>query len=68
MSSEPMTKDIVSWTDQEVAQLASRLEADEYTTIFDSLKDWEQLKRLQYIRPELVKPYVHLLEIEEDED
>lgn len=68
MSSEPMTKDIVSWTVQEVAQLASRLEADEYTTIFDSLKDWEQLKRLQYIRPELVKPYVHLLEIEEDED
>jgi hypothetical protein len=68
MSSEPMTKDIVSWTAQEVALLASRLEADEYTTIFDSLKDWEQLKRLQYIRPDLVKPYVHLLEIEEDED
>jgi hypothetical protein len=68
MSSEPMTKNIVSWTAQDVAQLASRLEADEYTTIFDSLKDWEQLKRLQYIRPDLVKPYVHLLELEEDED
>jgi hypothetical protein len=68
MSSEPMTKDIVLWTAQEVAQLASRLEADAYTTIFDSLKDWEQLKRLQYVRPDLVKPYVHLLELEEDED
>jgi hypothetical protein len=68
MSSEAVTKNIVSWTAQDVAQLASRLEADEYTTIFDSLQDWEKLKRLQYIRPDLVKPYLHLLELEEDED
>ncbi len=68
MSSEAVTKNIVSWTVQDVAQLASRLEADEYATIFDSLQDWEKLKRLQYIRPDLVKPYLHLLELEEDED
>jgi hypothetical protein len=58
----------MDWTPQEVAQLVSRLEADDYADLNSSLADWKQLKALQYGAPHLVIPYGHLLELEIDED
>jgi hypothetical protein len=61
------TRTLEAWTPEEVAELARRLENDDYERAFDALQDWQILKALQYRRPELVDAYVHLLEIEEDE-
>ncbi|MBW4697372.1 MAG: DUF2555 domain-containing protein [Aphanocapsa lilacina HA4352-LM1] len=61
------TKTLADWTPQEVAELARRLENDDYEHAFDALADWQVLKALQYRRPQLVDAYVHLLELEEDE-
>lgn len=60
------TKTIGDWTAREVAELARRLEDDDYEFAFDALADWQVLKALQYRRPELVDAYVHLLELEAD--
>lgn len=48
----------------EVAQLADRLEADDYTNPFEGLKDWHLLRAIAFQRPELVEPYLHLLDME----
>jgi len=61
-------KPLEAWTAEEVALVAQRLEQDEYPEVTLSLEDWHLLKCLQYVRPELVVPYLHLLELEEDED
>ncbi|WP_017327973.1 DUF2555 domain-containing protein [Synechococcus sp. PCC 7336] len=56
------------YTEAEVAELAERLERDEYTSVFGCLEDWHALKAISFQQPELVVPYVHLLELEVDED
>lgn len=48
----------------EVADLASRLEQDNYTNAFDGLNDWHLLRAIAFQRPELVEPYIHLLDLE----
>ena len=48
----------------EVADLASRLEQDNYTNAFDGLNDWHLLRAIAFVRPELVEPYIHLLDLE----
>jgi hypothetical protein len=48
----------------EVAQLAARLEADDYTDPFAGLNDWHLLRAIAFHRPELVEPYLHLLDLE----
>ena len=49
---------------KEVTQLASRLEQDNYANAFDGLNDWHLLRAIAFQRPELVEPYIHLLDLE----
>ena len=52
-----------------MATLAERLEQDDYPSPFDGLGDWHLLRALAIHRPELVRPYVHLVDQEPfDED
>ncbi len=52
-----------------IAELARRLEEDDYPTPFASLKDWHLLRALAIHRPDLAEPYVHLVDQEAfDED
>ena len=58
------SQDIARMTPEDVAQLAQRLEQDEYNTPFDGLKDWHCLRAVAFQRSELVEPYMHLLDLE----
>jgi hypothetical protein len=51
-------------TPGDVAELADRLEHDDYKTAFDGLNDWHLLRAIGFQRPELVEPYLHLLDLE----
>jgi len=57
-------REIAAMTVAEVADLATRLEQDNYTNAFDGLNDWHLLRAIAFQRPELVEPYVHLLDLE----
>lgn len=46
------------------AELARRLEEDDYPTAFDGLADWHLLRALAIHRPDLTFPYVHLVDQE----
>jgi hypothetical protein len=51
------------------AELARRLEEDDYASPFDGLADWHLMRALAIHRPELARPYVHLVDQEPfDED
>ena len=56
--------DIAKLTTEDVEQLAINLEGDLYTNPFDGLADWHLLRAIAFQRPELVEPYVHLLDLE----
>jgi len=58
------TESIAELTPQDVADLANRLEQDVYSDPFEGLKDWHLLRAIAFQRPELVDPYVHLLDLE----
>ncbi|MEG4168872.1 MULTISPECIES: protein IsiD [unclassified Microcoleus] len=58
------SRDIAVLTSQDVAELAVRLEVDDYTDPFEGLNDWHLLRALAFQRPELVEPYLHLLDME----
>jgi hypothetical protein len=49
---------------EEVEQLAARLEADNYASPFEGLKDWHLLRSIAWHRPELADPYLYLLDFE----
>ncbi|MFN9548380.1 MAG: DUF2555 domain-containing protein [Cyanobacteriota bacterium] len=52
-----------------IAELARRLEEDDYPSPFASLQDWHLLRALAIHRPDLAQPYVHLVDQEPfDED
>ena len=52
-----------------VAALARRLEEDDYPSPFAGLQDWHLLRAVAIHRPELARPYVHLVDQEPfDED
>jgi hypothetical protein len=51
-------------TEIDVAELADRLEMDDYATAFDCLNDWHLLRAIGFQRPELVEKYLHLLDLE----
>jgi hypothetical protein len=51
-------------TEMDVAELADRLEMDDYATAFDCLNDWHLLRAIGFQRPELVEKYLHLLDLE----
>ncbi|MCL6434688.1 MAG: DUF2555 domain-containing protein [Leptolyngbyaceae cyanobacterium HOT.MB2.61] len=51
-------------TSADVAEIAARLEADEYTTTSEELRDWHLLRAIAFRRPELAEPYFYLLDME----
>ncbi|MGA1264664.1 MAG: DUF2555 domain-containing protein [Prochlorothrix sp.] len=56
---------IAQVTPEQVAQLADRLEADNYSSAFASLEDWHLLRAIAFQRPELAEPYLYLLDLED---
>lgn len=57
-------RQIQDLTPEDVAELAFRLEQDEYDQPFEALKDWHLLRAIAFQRSELVEPYLHLLDLE----
>lgn len=57
-------RDFSAITTAEVAELAGRLERDDYSNAFEGLDDWHLLRTLAFQRPELAEPYLYLLDIE----
>lgn len=57
-------RDIAAMTPEDVAELAARLEQDDYTNVFEGLDDWHLLRAIAFQRPELIEPYIHLLDME----
>jgi len=57
-------KDIAVMTAAEVEELATRLDQDNYSNAFEGLNDWHLLRAIAFTRPELVEPYIHLLDLE----
>jgi uncharacterized protein (DUF849 family) len=57
-------KDIATMTPQDVEKLATRLEQDNYSNAFEGLDDWHMLRAIAFQRPELIEPYIHLLDLE----
>nr|WP_221630063.1 MULTISPECIES: DUF2555 domain-containing protein [unclassified Synechococcus] len=47
-----------------IAELAQRLDEDDYPTPFAALQDWHLIRALAIHRPELARPYVHLVDQE----
>ncbi|MEM1369128.1 MAG: DUF2555 domain-containing protein [Cyanobacteria bacterium P01_H01_bin.15] len=64
MTVTPALPDLESWTAEDVANLAARLEQDDYATPFAALQDWHLLRAIAFQREELVQPYLHLLDVE----
>ncbi|MEB3159321.1 MAG: DUF2555 domain-containing protein [Synechococcus sp.] len=63
------TEQLESFDEVSVALLAERLENDDYPNPFAGLGDWHLLRALAIHRPELTRPYVHLIDQEPfDED
>ncbi len=56
--------DASKWSATEIAELAIRLEKDDYVNAFEGLNDWHLLRAIAFQRPELVEPYLHLLDME----
>jgi hypothetical protein len=69
-SGGPITPEtIASFDEASVAELARRLEDDDYPTPFAGLADWHLLRALAIHRPDLARPWVHLVDQEPfDED
>ncbi len=59
-----ISQEIAQLTIADVEALASRLEDDRYTSPFAALEDWHRLRAIAFQRPELVEPYLHLLDLE----
>ncbi len=57
-------QDIAALTTEDVANLAKRLEQDDYNSPFEALQDWHLLRAIAFQRQELVEPYLYLLDIE----
>jgi hypothetical protein len=60
---------LAAFDEESIAELARRLEDDDYPTPFAGLADWHLLRALAIHRPDLIRPYVHLVDQEPfDED
>ncbi|MEH2289029.1 protein IsiD [Nostoc sp.] len=57
-------KEIAAMNAVEVEELATRLELDNYSNAFEGLDDWHLLRAIAFQRPELVEPYIYLLDLE----
>jgi Protein of unknown function (DUF2555) len=51
-------------TADDIANLAGRLEQDDYNSPFEALQDWHLLRAIAFQRQELVEPYLYLLDFE----
>ena len=69
-SEKAITEELLkAFDDESVAELARKLEDDDYPTPFAGLDDWHLLRALAIHRPELTIPYLHLIDQEPfDED
>lgn len=56
--------DVTRLTTSDIAELAIRLEKDDYMNAFEGLSDWHLLRTIAFQRPELVEPYLYLLDME----
>lgn len=56
--------EISAMTEEQVAELAGRLELDDYQSPFAALQDWHKLRAIAFQKPELAEPYIHLLDME----
>lgn len=68
--SAAITAELISSFDEaSTAALARRLDEDDYPTPFAGLQDWHLMRALAIHRPELARPYLHLVDQEPfDED
>jgi hypothetical protein len=57
-------QDISQLTAADVADLAARLERDDYSDPFEGLQDWHLLRAIAFQRQDLVEPYLYLLDWE----
>jgi uncharacterized protein (DUF849 family) len=57
-------EDYAKFTPEQVAEIAARLEEDDYNSPFDCLQDWHLLRAIAFHRQDLVEPYLYLLDIE----
>jgi hypothetical protein len=55
---------LAAFDEPAIAELARRLEEDDYPTPFAGLADWHLLRALAIHRPDLIQPYVHLVDQE----
>ncbi|MBW4649399.1 MAG: DUF2555 domain-containing protein [Kastovskya adunca ATA6-11-RM4] len=58
-----LQRDLSAFTAEDVANLATRLEQDDYTNAFEGLNDWHLLRALAFQRPALVIPYLYILDL-----
>ena len=58
------SQQISALTAADVGQLAVRLERDDYTNPFEGLDDWHLLRAIAFQRPDLVEPYLYLLDFQ----
>ena len=61
---EALEQHVALMTVSDVAELAARLEKDEYNNPFEGLTDWRLLRAIAFQRPELAVPYRYLLDLE----
>ena len=60
---------IAAQTETSMQELGRRLDEDDYPSPFAALNDWHLLRAVAIHRPELARPYVHLVDQEPfDED
>ena len=66
---EEIEQQLAAMDGDAVATIARRLEEDDYADAFAGLQDWHLLRALAIHRPDLVRPYCHLIDQEPfDED
>ena len=53
---------LAAFDEAAIAELARRLEEDDYPSAFDGLADWHLMRALAIHQPELARPYVHLVD------
>lgn len=55
---------LAAFDEAAIAELARRLDDDDYPSPFEGLQDWHLMRSLAIHRPELARPYVHLVDQE----
>jgi len=64
-SSESITLErLAAFDEAATAELAQRLDDDDYPSPFAGLQDWHLMRALAIHRPELARPYVYLVDQE----